>query len=111
MRPAVSCTPHNTSSGEQTGNIITFTLFEEDHLLSETQNLFSETCDDMECNNKYDDNLTMQRLIIEEEMGVMSSGDESDAEPMSTKMLEDICDGSQSPPNLNRIEACYKIHD
>ena len=36
----------------------------------------------------------------------MSSGDESDAETMSTDMLEDICDGSQSYMIINRREAC-----
>ena len=30
---------------------------------------------------------------------------------MSTEMLEDICDGSQSHTDINRIEACYKIRD
>ena len=39
----------------------------------------------------------------------MDSGDESYDEPMSTEMLEDICDGSKSHPSVNRIEACYKI--
>ena len=39
----------------------------------------------------------------------MSPGDESDAEPMSTEMLEDIRDGSQSHPSINRIDARYKI--
>ena len=39
----------------------------------------------------------------------MSSSDESDAEPMSTDMLEDICDGSQSHPSINRIEGRYNI--
>ena len=29
---------------------------------------------------------------------------------MSTEMLEDICDGSQSHPIVNRIEARYRIH-
>ena len=33
----------------------------------------------------------------------MSSGYEYYAEPMSTDMLEDICDGSQSHPSINRI--------
>ena len=37
--------------------------------------------------------------------------DESDDEPMSTETLEDIRDGSQSHPNVNRIEARYKIRD
>ena len=41
----------------------------------------------------------------------MSSGDESDAEPMSMEMLEDIHDGSQSHLSINRIEALYKICD
>ena len=44
-------------------------------------------------------------------MDFMSLGDESDAKHMSTNMLEDICDGSQSGPIINRIEARYKIRD
>ena len=44
-------------------------------------------------------------------MYVMSSGDEYDAEPISTEMLEYICDGSQSHPSINRREERYKIHD
>ena len=44
-------------------------------------------------------------------MDAMSSGDESDAEPMPTDMLEYICDGSQSHPSINRREARYKIRD
>ena len=41
----------------------------------------------------------------------MYSGDESDDEPMSMEILEDIRDGSQSHPNVNRREARYKIRD
>ena len=41
----------------------------------------------------------------------MDSGDESDDEPMSTDMLYDIHDGSQSHPNVHRREARYKIRD
>ena len=37
--------------------------------------------------------------------------DESDAEPMSTEMLEDIFDGSQYHPIINSREACYRIRD
>ena len=44
-------------------------------------------------------------------MDAMDSGDESDDEPISTKMLEDICDVSHFHPNVNRIEAFYKIPD
>ena len=42
-------------------------------------NLLSDTLDNTERGNKYDDNSTMALLISEEEMDVMSSGDESDA--------------------------------
>ena len=44
-------------------------------------------------------------------MDAMSSGDEYDAEPMSTDMLEDICVRSQYRPSVNSREARYKIHD
>ena len=51
----------------------------------------------------------MSQLIRKEEMNAMSSDDESYDEPMSKEMLEDIHDGSQSHPIVNRIEACYNI--
>ena len=38
MRPSVTYTPYATSSNEQTGDIITFSKFEEVNLLSETRN-------------------------------------------------------------------------
>ena len=41
----------------------------------------------------------------------MSSSDESDAEPISTEMLEDIRDSSQSHPSVNMRDACYKIRN
>ena len=67
--------------------------------------MLSETYDDTKSGNKYDDYSTMPPLISEEEMDVMSSSDDSDAEPMSTDMLEDIHDGIQSHLGVNRIEA------
>ena len=39
----------------------------------------------------------------------MSSGDYSDDEPLSTNMLEEICDGSQSHPIINRREEGYNV--
>ena len=39
----------------------------------------------------------------------MDYGYESYYEPMYTKMLEEIFDGSQSHPNVNSREALYKI--
>ena len=50
----------------------------------------------------------MPPLLSEEEMDAMDSGDDSDDEPMSTEMLEDILDGSQYHPSVNSIEARYK---
>ena len=44
-------------------------------------------------------------------MDEMDSGDESDDETVSTKMLEYISDGSQSHLKFNRREAHYKIDD
>ena len=44
----------------------------------------------------------MPPLLSEEEMYVMDSGNESDDDPISTEMLEDIFDVSQSHPNVNR---------
>ena len=53
----------------------------------------------------------MPQLISEEETDVMYSVDESDNEPMSIEMLEDICDGIQYHPRVNMRAALYKIHD
>ena len=66
MQPAVSCITYDTYSREKTSNIITFTQFEEGNLLSETQNLLSETCDDAESGNESDDDSTIPPLISEE---------------------------------------------
>ena len=41
----------------------------------------------------------------------MDSGDGSDHDLISMDMLEDICDRSQSCPNVNQREARYKICD
>ena len=38
-------------------------------------------------------------------MDAMSLDDDYDAETMCMEMLEDICDSSQSHPNVNRREA------
>ena len=56
---AVSCIAYAASSEEQTGDIITFTQFEEGNLLS-------VTCNDTESGNKYDDDSTIAPLIGEE---------------------------------------------
>ena len=43
-------------------------------------------------------------------MDLISSGNESDAELLSMYMLENIIDGIQYHPSINRREARYKIH-
>ena len=49
--------------------------------------------------------------MIEQYMNAMNYGDESDRDLISTEMLEDICDGSQTHPTVNKREARYKIRD
>ena len=50
-------------------------------------------------------------MVSEQDMDDIKSGDESDHDLISTEMLEDIRDGSQTHPNFNRREARYKISD
>ena len=44
-------------------------------------------------------------------MDATSSGGESDAEPITMEILEDIRDGIQSHPSINTRGASYKIRD
>ena len=53
----------------------------------------------------------MPPLLSEEEMNAMDYGDDSDHDLISTEMLENICDGSKSHPNVNIREDRYKISD
>ena len=71
----------------------------------EEGNLLSETCNGTEIGNKYYDYSILAPLISEEEMDAESSCNESDAKPMSTDMLEDIRDGSQSHTSIHSREA------
>ena len=50
-------------------------------------------------------------MMSEQDMDNLDSSDESDHDCISTEMLEDICDGSQTHPNVNKREARYKIRD
>ena len=101
MRPTVMYAPYATSSREQTGIIITFAQFEEG-------NIITKTCNDAEIGDKSDNESIMMN---EQDMYAMTSSDESDHDLISTEMLEYICDGSQTHPNFNRRETCYKIRD
>ena len=53
--------------------------------------------------------LVPQTSLCSINVDAMNSGDESDHDLISTDMLEDICDGSQTHPNVNRRKARYKI--
>ena len=75
----------------------------------EEGDLLSETCDDAECGDKYNDDSIIPPLISEEEMDTMDSENESEDEPMPKEMLEDIFDSSQYHPSVNRRIAHYKI--
>ena len=79
---------------EQTGNTITLAHFEEG-------DLWYETLNNEESVDESDDDSIMPALLIEEDMDVMDSGDESDNDPIFTEMLEDIYDLSQSHLNVN----------
>ena len=97
MRPEVTYTPYATSSKEQTGSVFTFAQFEEGNIISETCN-DAESCD--ESDNEY-------IMMIKQDMDAINSGDESDHDLISTEMLEDIRDGSQTHTNVNRRETRY----
>ena len=103
IRPVLSCAPCVTSPREKTGYIITFAHIKEGNLLS-------KTCNDAESGEETDVNSIMPPLLIKEEMDSMDSGYESDDDDISTEMLENIRDGSQSRPSINRRKARYKIH-
>ena len=104
MHPSMTYTPCATSSREQTGDIITFTLFEDGNILSETRNY-------AESSEKSDDDSILPSLLSKEEMYAINSGNESYDDPISTQMLEDICDGGQSHLHVNMREEHYKIRD
>ena len=98
---AVTNTPHASFLIEQTGNITTFAQFEEENISTKTRN-------DAESGEGNDNESIM---MSEQDVDAMNSGDESDHDLISTDILEDICDRSQTHPNVNKIESCYKISD
>ena len=56
----------------------------------------------MESSDESYDNSIMLSLLSEEEMDAMDSGDESDDEYISTEILDDIREGSEYHPIVNR---------
>ena len=67
MRPSVTYTPYATSSKKQTGDVITFTHFEEGNILTETRN-------DAESGDKSDNESIM---MSKQDMEEINYGDES----------------------------------
>ena len=101
MHMSVTYTPCDTSSREQTGNIITLAQFEEGNILSKTRNNLESV----------DDDSIMPKLMSKKEMDAIYYGNESNNDLISTEMLEDIRDRSQSHTNGNQREVRYKIGD
>ena len=50
-------------------------------------------------------------MMNEQDMENLDSNENSDHDLISTEMLEDICDGSQTHPTVNKREARYEIRD
>ena len=82
MRPAVTYTPYATSSKEQTGDVITFTQFEEGNLISETRN-------DTESGAESDSESIM---MSEKDMENLDEKVKFDDDLISTETLHDIRD-------------------
>ena len=101
IRPAVTYTQYATSSKEQTGDVITFAQFEEGGLLSETHN-------DTESNDEYDSESIMMSIRYMENLGEIERFDEG---LISTELLQDIRDGNQNHPKINKREARMAICD
>ena len=81
--------------------MIKFAQFEEGNILNKTRNN-AESSDES-------DNESI--MMSKQYMDTMDSGDESDHDLISTEMLEDIRDGSQTHPNVNRRASRYIICD
>ena len=50
-------------------------------------------------------------MMNEQDMENLDSNEQSDHDLISTEMLEDIRDGSQTHQNVNKRESCYKKRD
>ena len=101
MRPEVTYTPYATSSKEKTGDVITFVQFEEGNILTENNN-------DTESGDESD---SKPLMMNKQDMENLDSNEKSDHNLISTKTLEDIRDGSQTHPTVNKREAHCKIRD
>ena len=97
----VTYTPYATSSKEQTGDVITFTQFEEGNLSTETRN-------DTESGDESDSESIMMSKQDKENL---DEKEKFDDDLISTETLNDIRDGNQTHPNIYKREARLKICD
>ena len=101
MPQTVTYTPYDTSSKEQTGNVITFAQFEEGNLITETRN-----------NKESDDKLDSESIMMsEKDMENINGKEKFDDDLISTETLHDIHDGNQTHPSMDKREACLEIRD
>ena len=101
MRPTVTYTPYATSSKEKTGDVITFTQFEEGNLLTETRN---DTESDEESNSE-------SIMMSKQDMENLDEKEKFDDDLISTKTLHDIRDGNHTDLNIDKREARCKIRN
>ena len=92
LRPEVSYILYDTSSHEQTGDIIPFAQFEECNLVENER-----------CEEEDESNLS----TIDE----LSTEDESEYGSISTNVFEDIQYESQIHPDINARDARLKVRD
>ena len=101
MRPEVTYTPYVTSSKEQTGDVITFTKFDEEIILTETRN-------DAESGDKFDKELIM---MSEQDKENFHDKEIFDDDHISRKTLHEICERNDTNLNIDKREARLKIRD
>ena len=101
MCPTVTYTPYATFSKEQTGDVFTFSQFEEGNLITETRN-------DTESDDESDSESIM---MSEKYMENLDSNENFDDDLVSTETLHDMRDVNQTHLSIDKREARLKIRD
>ena len=92
MRLAVTYPRYATSSKEQTGDVIMSAQFEDGNIWTKTHNA-------ADIGDEFDNKSIMKS---EQDMENLDSNEDSDHDLISTEMLQDIRDGIQTHPNVNK---------
>ena len=105
MRLSVTYTPYATSSKKQTGDVITFSQFEEGNILT-------ETCNNAESGDESDNESIM---MSKQHMENLDSNEDSDHDIISAEILEDIrdcrgesCNRGEAHARSNKMRAREK---